>query len=211
MKESGYVSGDLTFKGEITVDGKEIALKQAARSEVCTQRLAACKENMSKVLNVPVADLSGFILEPGYNMNVYSGEDQVSYLQPAPQQTSQSGLVQLENAIARARQLGPQEKLQEGIDDLQDVAIIRAAPHMARDIESVGMGTSLGRSRMNPGQELVALEVEGANGLWPVAPARQQSVPQGALNYAKIGHASDVTVSPEGLFNRGAFKPMYGR
>jgi len=201
----------IIFKGEAVVDGKEVVLKEAARNKSCEKRIAACKENMAKILNVPVEDLKGFILEPGYNMDVYSGEDQVSYLQPAPHVTSQPGMVQLEDAISRARRLGPQELLQEGIEDLQDVAIIRATPNTARMIEQSGMGTSLGMSRTNPGQELVALEVEGANGLWPVAPERQQSVPQGALNYAKIGHAPDVTVSSAGLFNRGVFTPRYGR
>jgi hypothetical protein len=178
-------------------------------STECTAALVACNECMDKIC----ADmgLSGFILEPGYNMNVYSGEDQVSYLQPAPRVTSQPGMVQLEDAISRARRLGPQELLQEGIGDLTDVAIILAAPSTARMVEQNGMGTSLGHSRMNPGHELVALEVEGANGLWPVAPERQHSVPQGALNYAKIGHAEDVSVSAEGLFTRGTFTPMYGR
>ena len=205
-------SHTIIFDGDIVVDGKRIPVKEAARSEECAKRVAACKQNMAAILGVELKDLlGGFILEPGYNMDVYSGEDQVSYLQPAPHVTAQPGMVQLENAISRARKLGPQELLQEGIEDLQDVAIIRATPKTARMIEDSGMGTSLGRSRMNPGQELVALEVMGANGLWPVAPERQQSVPQGALNYAKIGHASDVTVSSEGLFNRGIFTPRYGR
>ena len=155
--------------------------------------------------------MNGFILEPGYNMDVYSGEDQVSYLQPAPQMTSQSGFVQLEDAIARSEELGPHDKMMEGIGDLQDVAILRAAPSDARMIEGSGMGVSLGQSRQNPSAELVALEVEGDNGLMSVAPQRQHSVPQGALNYAKIGHAPDVDVSPHGLFNRGAFSPNFGR
>lgn len=156
-------------------------------------------------------NLSGFILEPGYNMDVYSGEDQVSYLQPAPQMTSQAGFTQLENAIARSEQLGPQEKMMEGIGDLQDVAIIRATPSDARMVENMGAGVSLGQSRSNPSKELVALEVEGDNGLMSVTPARQHSVPQGGLNYAKIGHAPNVDVSPHGLFNRGAFNPAFGR
>ena len=204
-------SYEIIFDGNIVVDGKDIPVKDAARSEECAKRIEACKQNMAKILNVEVRDLGGFILEPGYNMDVYSGEDQVSYLQPAPHVTAQPGMVQLEDAINRARQLEPHELLQEGIEDLQDVAIIRATPKTARMVEDAGMGTSLGRSRMNPGNELVALEVMGANGLWPVAPERQQSVPQGALNYAKVGHASDVTVSSEGLFNRGVFSPRYGR
>lgn len=155
--------------------------------------------------------VSGFILEPGYNMDVYSGEDQVSYLQPAPQMTSQAGFTQLEDAIARSEKLGPQEKMLEGIGDLQDVAIIRATPADARMVENMGAGVSLGQSRSNPSKELVALEVEGDNGLMTVTPARQHSVPQGALNHAKIGHAPNIDVSPHGLFNRGAFNPMYGR
>lgn len=155
--------------------------------------------------------MGGFILEPGYNMDVYSGEDQVSYLQPAPQMTSQAGFTQLEDAIARSEQLGPQEKMLEGIGDLQDVAIIRATPADARMVENMGAGVSLGQSRSNPSKELVALEVEGDNGLMTVTPARQHSVPQGALNHAKIGHAPNIDVSPHGLFNRGAFNPMYGR
>lgn len=155
--------------------------------------------------------MHGFILEPGYDMDVYSGEDQVSYLQPAPQMTAQSGFVQLEDAIARSEELGPHDKMMEGIGDLQDVAILRASPSDARMIEGSGMGVSLGQSRQNPSAELVALEVEGDNGLMSVAPQRQHSVPQGALNYAKIGHASNVDVSPHGLFNRGAFNPNFGR
>jgi hypothetical protein len=155
--------------------------------------------------------MGGFILEPGYNMDVYSGEDQVSYLQPAPQMTSQAGFTQLEDAIARSEQLGPQEKMMEGIGDLQDVAIIRATPSDARMVENMGAGVSLGQSRSNPSKELVALEVEGDNGLMSVTPARQHSVPQGGLNYAKIGHAQNVDVSPHGLFNRGTFNPAFGR
>ena len=155
--------------------------------------------------------VDGFILEPGYNMDVYSGEDQVSLLQPAPQMTSQAGFTQLEDAVARSEQLGPQEKMLEGIGDLQDVAIIRSTPADARMVENMGAGVSLGQSRSNPSKELVALEVEGDNGLMSVTPARQRSVPQGALNYAKIGHAPNVDVSPHGLFNRGAFNPSYGR
>jgi hypothetical protein len=202
---------DIELAGVVTIDGKEITLKNAARSETCIQRVAACKENMSKILDVPVEDLSGFIQEPGYNMNVYSGEDQVSYLQPAPSMNSMTGIAQLDSAIARAKRLDPQEKLQEGISDLNDMQVIRATSNTARMIEDAGVGTSVGHSRTNPNHELVVLEVEGANGLWPVAPARQHSVPQGALNYAKIGHAEDVTVSPHGLFTRGSFTPMYGR
>ena len=155
--------------------------------------------------------MHGFILEPGYNMDVYSGEDQVSYLQPAPEMTAQSGFVQLEDAIARSEELGPHDKMMEGIGDLQDVAILRAAPSDARMIEATGAGVSLGQSRQNPTAELVALEVEGDNGLMSVAPQRQHSVPQGALNYAKIGHAPNVDVSPHGLFNRGVFDPNFGR
>ena len=76
-------------------------------------------------------------------MDVYSGEDQVSYLQPAPQMTSQSGFVQLEDAIARSEELGPHDKMMEGIGDLQDVAVLRAAPSDARMIEGSGMGAGL--------------------------------------------------------------------
>ena len=78
-------------------------------------------------------------------------------------------------------------------------------------VENMGAGVSLGQSRSNPSKELVALEVEGDNGLMSVTPARQRSVPQGALNYAKIGNAPNVDVSPHGLFNRGAFNPSYSR
>ena len=184
-------------------------MKTTLDSEKCKAHVTACQECMAKICED--MGLSGFILEPGYNMNVYSGEDQVSYYQPAPRVTSQPALTQLDSAIARARRLGPQELLQEGIGDLEDVSIIRATPKTARMIEEQGKGTSLGRSRTNPGNELVALEVMGANGVMPIAPERQFSVPQGALNYAKIGHASDPTVSAEGLFTRGVFSPMYGR
>lgn len=164
------------------------------------------------VEEAPAVDpVNGFILEPGYNMDVYSGEDQVNYLTPAPMVTSQSGFAQLEEAINRATLLSPTDKLAEGIDDLQDVAVIRVDPQVARDAESVGMGVSLGQSRQNPATELLAIEVEGANGLMPVAPMRQQSVPQGSLNYAKIGHSPVTDVSPRGLFNRGVFTPSFGR
>lgn len=177
---------------------------------LCEEKAEMCGAK-AEAVNAATPAVNGFILEPNYNMNVYSGEDQVSYLQPAPKQTSQSGIVQLDNAIARAKRLGPNDKMQEGIGDLQDVAVIRATPKTARMIENMGVGVSLGMSRSNPNHELVALEVEGDNGLMPVAPARQMSVPQGALNHAKIGHAPDVDVSPHGLFNRGAFNPLYGR
>lgn len=211
MMQARTPANSLGFNAKYSIDGKAVNFKEASESNVCKEALAKCKQTMSKILNVNVDTLSGFILEPGYNMNVYSGEDQVSYLQPAPHVTAQSGVSQLDHAISRARRLGPQELLQEGIEDLVDVSIIRATSKTARMIEHSGKGTSLGMSRMSPSHELVALEVEGANGLWPVAPERQQSVPQGALNYSKIGHASDVTVSSEGLFNRGIFTPRYGR
>ena len=154
--------------------------------------------------------LGQFILEPGYDMDVYSAADHASYLQPAPIQTSQSGFAQLENAINRARRLSNREKAQEGISDMSHIDIIRATPKTVRMAEKAGMGTSLGQSRSNPNHELLALEVQGANGLWPVSPARQRSVPQGALNYTKIGHAPDIAVSPHGLFNKGAFTPSFG-
>ena len=154
---------------------------------------------------------SGFILEPGYNMDVYSGEDQVNYLAPPPIANAQPGFEQLEEAINRATLLSATDKLAEGIDDLQDVAIIRVDPEVARDAEAVGMGVSLGQSRQNPSTELLAIEVEGANGLMQIAPMRQQSVPQGSLNYTKIGHSAEVDVSPRGLFNRGVFTPSFGR
>lgn len=216
LKQKGM---EAVASGRVGLDFSKVAgLAEVLASQECINAIAATTENMSKILNVPAEELApvgnalnGFILEPGYNMNVYSGEDQVSYLQPAPHATSQPGIVQLDNAIARARKLGPRELLQEGIEDLVDVSIIVVPPRVARDCERMGRGTSLGKSRTNPGHEVVALEVEGANGIWPIAPERQQSVPQGALNYAKIGPAADITVSSEGLFNRGIFSPRYGR
>ncbi len=185
--------------------GTDTAANAAAGAEALQSLIGAGESSDA----APAVD--GFILEPGYNMDVYSGEDQVSLLQPAPQMTSQAGFTQLENAVARSEQLGPQEKMLEGIGDLQDVAIIRSTPADARMVENMGAGVSLGQSRSNPSKELVALEVEGDNGLMSVTPARQRSVPQGALNYAKIGHAPNVDVSPHGLFNRGAFNSSYGR
>lgn len=162
--------------------------------------------------NVPAANgLGAFILEPGYNMDVYSGADQVHLSQPAPRMTSASGISQLDSAIMNAEKLTAHDKMQEGIGDLMEVAVIRVHPSTAHDIENAGMGVSLGMSRSNPAQELVALEVEGDNGLMSVAPARQHSVPQGALTNAKIGHAPNIDVSPHGLFNKGAFSPLYGR
>jgi len=155
-----------------------------------------------------VESTGAFILEPGYNMDIYSGEDQVNYLHPAPRATYQSGLTQLEDAIARAQELTPTDKMQEGIGDLRDVSVILVTPRLARAAEDAGMGTSLGQSRKNPAGELFA--VEGANGLMPVAPERQFSVPQGALNHAKIGHAPNIDVSPRGLFNHGVFTPGFG-
>lgn len=186
----------------------------------CAEAIAACGGEVKKVLiamgatEEQVKNLKGlgsFILEPGYNMDVYSGADQTHYLQPAPMVTSQSGMVQLENAIARSEKLTATDKVQEGIGDLQDVAVIRASSNLARQIENAGMGVSLGQSRMNPSHELVALEVEGDTGLMPIAPERQHSVPQGSLTYTKIGQAPSVDVSPTGLFNRGVFSPTFRR
>jgi hypothetical protein len=187
--------------------GTDTAANAAAGAEALQSLIGAGESSDA----APAPAVDGFILEPGYNMDVYSGEDQVSLLQPAPQMTSQAGFTQLENAVARSEQLGPQEKMLEGIGDLQDVAIIRSTPADARMVENMGAGVSLGQSRSNPSKELVALEVEGDNGLMSVTPARQRSVPQGALNYAKIGNAPNVDVSPHGLFNRGAFNPSYSR
>jgi hypothetical protein len=158
----------------------------------------------------PAATTGKFILEPGYNMDAYSGADDASYLQPAPIQTSQSGFAQLENAINRARRLSNREKAQEGLGDMHDTDVIRATPKTARMAEKVGIAVSLGQSRSNPNHELLALQVQGANGLWQVDPARQRSVPQGALNHARIKHAPDIAVSPYGLFNKGVFTPSFG-
>lgn len=206
------------------------------KDKKCIELLDKCKPEMIKCVNeivkglgvtatigryvtvpstgryVTVPTTGAFVLEPGYeNLNVYSGEDLTTYLQPAPIQTSQPGMEQLEIAIARARKLTPSEKMQEGIADIIDVSVIRASSHIARQIEDSGKGVSLGQSRMNPNTELVALQVEGDNGIWPTAPARQHSVPQGALTYAKIGPAPQVDVSPHGLFNHGVFSPKFGR
>ena len=177
----------------------------------------ACYKEGAKIMGVDslgvylVENMGAFIQEPGYNMDIYSGEDQVSYLQPAPIQTAQSGIAQLDAAIARAARLSAHDKMQEGIGDMMEIAIIRATPKTCRMAEEAGVAVSLGQSRMNPNTELLALEVEGDNGLLSVAPARQHSVPQGALNHAKIGHASNVDVASNGLFNRGAFTPVFSR
>lgn len=156
-------------------------------------------------------DLSAFILEPGYNMNVYSGEDHVQYFQPAPIKTAQSGIAQLDAAIARAKRLSPSEKASEGIGDMHHIEVVLATPSTCRMAEDAGVGMSLGRSRKNPQTELLALEVEGDNGLLDVHPARQYGVPQGSLENAKIRHAQNIDVTPNGLFNRGAFGPLYGK
>ena len=197
--------------GAATAAFNKLAVAAAAAKKAMED---TCKKDLGLVetANLYVTqNMGGFIQEPGYDMNVYSGEDQVSYLQPAPIQTAQSGIAQLDAAIARAARLEPHDKLQEGIDDLTEVAIILATPKTARMAEQSGIAVSLGKSRMNPGAEILALEVEGANGPWPISPARQHSVPQGALNHAKIGHASDVDVSSTGLFTRGAFQPIFSR
>jgi hypothetical protein len=111
----------------------------------------------------------------------------------------------------RAKVLTPDEMKHECVENLLDVAIIRAKPSMADKIESHGLGQSLGKSRSNPSTDLVALNLEvlGAQGVEPVAPARQHSVPQGALEYPQIQHAQNIEVSPRGLFNRGAFTPQF--
>lgn len=156
-------------------------------------------------------NLGAFILEPGYNMNVYSGEDHVQYFQPAPIKTAQSGIAQLDAAIARAKRLSPSEKASEGIGDMHHIEVVLATPSTCRMAEDAGVGMSLGRSRKNPQTELLALEVEGDNGLLDVHPARQYGVPQGSLENAKIRHAQNIDVTPNGLFNRGAFGPLYGK
>jgi len=154
--------------------------------------------------------LNGFILEPGYqDMRVYSGEDNVAYLQPRPSETAQPGYVQLDEAIARARQLTSYEKHQEGLGDLQGMLIVRLNPHDAHNAEANGRGVCMGRSRVAPNTELFA--VEGANTEWPIHPTPQYSVPQGDLNYPRIGAAQSLDVSPTGLFTRGVFQPPYGR
>tara|TARA_B100001057_G_scaffold495992_1_gene596295 strand:- start:4848 stop:7952 length:3105 start_codon:yes stop_codon:yes gene_type:complete len=207
----------LTLPDDAGVNGTAfIEAHEKAFNKTVTEYAEATKDLKSTKKAVAAEDtartngLGQFILEPGYNMDVYSGADHASYLQPAPIQTSQSGFAQLENAINRARRLSNREKAQEGISDMSHVDIIRATPKTVRMAEKAGMGTSLGQSRSNPNHELLALEVQGANGLWPVSPARQRSVPQGALNYTKIGHAPDIAVSPHGLFNKGAFTPNFG-
>jgi hypothetical protein len=204
-------------KGDALLAVKDAFTKTVTEYAKATKDLKSTKKALvSSTTTTTTGDtpstngLGQFILEPGYNMDVYSAADHASYLQPAPIQTSQSGFAQLENAINRARRLSNREKAQEGISDMSHVDIIRATPKTVRMAEKAGMGTSLGQSRSNPNHELLALEVQGANGLWPVSPARQRSVPQGALNYTKIGHAPDIAVSPHGLFNKGAFTPSFG-
>ena len=165
--------------------------------------------NASAPTNRP-AGLGGFILEPGYqDMRVYSGEDHVSYLQPRPYETAQAGYVQLDEAIARARQLTPYEKHQEGLGDLQGMIVVRLNPHDAQRAEAKGCGVCMGMSRVVPNTEVFA--VEGDNTQWPTHPTPQLSVPQGDLNYPRIGAAESLDVSPTGLFTRGVFQPPYGR
>ena len=175
----------------------------------------SCKAEAAKILGLDSLGtylydgLGGFIQEPGYNLDVYSGEDHVNYLQPAPIQTAQSGIAQLDAAIARAARLSHHEKIQEGIEDMVEVEVIRATPTTARMAEEAGIGVSLGASRANPQTEVVALEVMGANTLMDIVPARQYSVPQGALNYPRIQPAQNIQVASDGLFNRGAFTPVF--
>jgi hypothetical protein len=177
--------------------------------------LTACVVTETGDENVPVspnrpAGLGGFILEPGYqDMRVYSGEDHVSYLQPRPYETAQAGYVQLDEAIARARQLTPYEKHQEGLGDLQGMIVVRLNPHDAQRAEAKGCGVCMGMSRVVPNTEVFA--VEGDNTQWPTHPTPQLSVPQGDLNYPRIGAAESLDVSPTGLFTRGVFQPSYGR
>ena len=90
-----------------------------------------------------------------------------------------------------------------------EVQVIRATPTTARMAEEAGIGVSLGASRTNPQTEVVALEVMGANTLMDIVPARQYSVPQGALNYPRIQPAQNIQVASDGLFNRGAFTPVF--
>jgi len=176
----------------------------------------SCKAEAAKILGLDSlgtylysGGLGGFIQEPGYNLDVYSGEDHVNYLQPAPIQTAQSGIAQLDAAIARAARLDSHEKMQEGIEDMVEVEVIRATPTTASMAEEAGIGVSLGASRTNPQTEVVALEVMGANTLMDIVPARQYSVPQGALDYPRIQPAPDIQVASDGLFNRGAFSPVF--
>ena len=102
------------------------------------------------------------------NLDVYSGEDHVNYLQPAPIQTAQSCIEQLDAPIARAFRLSHSEKIEEGIEDMVEVQVIRATPTTARMAEEAGIGVSLGASRTNPQTEVVALEVMGANTLMDI-------------------------------------------
>jgi len=186
--------------------------------EAMNAKGTACKAEAEKCLGLDAGSLGnylyegglgGFIQEPGYNLDVYSGEDHVNYLQPAPIQTAQSGIAQLDAAIARAARLDPHEKMQEGIEDMVEVEVIRATPTTARMAEEAGVGVSLGASRTNPQTEVVALEVMGANTLMDIVPARQYSVPQGALDYPRIQPAQNIQVASDGLFNRGAFTPVF--
>lgn len=176
----------------------------------CVVTVTETSDPSVSVSTNPPAALGGFILEPGYqDMRVYSGEDHVSYLQPRPYETAQAGYVQLDEAIARARQLTPYEKHQEGLGDLQGMPVVRLNPHDAKRAEMHGCGVCMGRSRVVPNTEVFA--VEGANGEWPIHQTPQYSVPQGDLNYPRIGEAQSLDVSPTGLFTRGVFQPSYGR
>ena len=157
----------------------------------------------------PIA-ASGFILEPGYNADLYSAEDGYAPLLPPPAVSSQPGYEQLHSAMSRARRLTPEEITAEGYPDLVGEAIIRATPAAAARAEEMGMGVRLGASNLRPNAELMVFEVQGSVGLEPIAPERQHSVPQGAIGYPKIQQANEMTVSPRGAFNRGAFDPVFG-
>lgn len=202
--------------GRATISGKLLDANNKAKDTAIKAAGKACKAEAEKCLGLSAGSLGlyvqkvgGFIQEPGYNLDVYSGEDHVNYVQPAPIQTAQSGIAQLDAAIARAARLDHHELSQEGLSDMVEVEIIRATPKTARMAEQAGVGVSLGKSRMNPHTEVVALEVMGANTLMDIVPARQYSVPQGALNYPRIEPAQNIQVASNGLFNRGAFTPVF--
>jgi len=218
-----YASCDDSIKAVTEGSNKSTATKlvvelTAEQLEAMEAKGTACKTEAEKCLGLDAGSLGdylysgglgGFIQEPGYNLDVYSGEDHVNYLQPAPIQTAQSGIAQLDAAIARAARLDSHEKMQEGIEDMVEVEVIRATPTTASMAEEAGVGVSLGASRTNPQTEVVALEVMGANTLMDIVPARQYSVPQGALDYPRIQPAPDIQVASDGLFNRGAFTPVF--
>jgi len=156
--------------------------------------------------------LGNYIQMPGYSVTgVYQDEDTMEYLRPSPKESADPGIKQLNATLERARVLTPSQLVHEGYADLRDTTVLFVDPRVAQRAHSCGLGTDLGQSRMNPGANLFALDVESDVGTTPIYDADNFDVPQGKISHKRvIGPGKTEVVTPTGgSFGGGVFKPRF--